>query len=96
MLSDSQESDVWLEEGNGHQRKLLEGNGIDVGLDGHVGFRSGGQIYCREGPGRQKSLLWITEVTSLTVVLGIRLEQPRCMVGGSGTAGEGLARGTGY
>lgn len=31
---------------------------------------------------------WITEVASLTVVLGIRLEQPQCMVGGSGMAGE--------
>lgn len=53
---------MWLEEGKGHQRKLLERNGIDMGLEGHMRFEEG--TYGREGPGRQESMPWIAEVTS--------------------------------
>lgn len=47
---------VWLEEGKGHQRKLLEGSGIEVGLEGHMGF--GRRDLQQEDPGRQESMPW--------------------------------------
>jgi hypothetical protein len=50
----------------------------------------------REGPGMQESMPWVARVTSLSALLGMRLEQPRCTVGGPGTSREGLAHGSGH
>lgn len=41
---------MWLEEGKGHQRKLLEGDGIDMSLEGHMGF---GRRDLRQGRSRE-------------------------------------------
>jgi hypothetical protein len=40
---------VWLEEGKGHHGKLLEGNAIEVGLEGHTGFGRGDLQQGRSG-----------------------------------------------
>lgn len=83
--TERQDAEWWLGEGKGPQRKWLEGNGTGAGPEGYMGFGRGD---LQQGRSREESMPWTAEVTSLTALLGIRLDQ--CMVGDLGWQEKGL------